>query len=452
MNINLGRSSGEIVAYRIDGALAIYDYTNEDEFDIGHVVMSNGKKAGQAPLMSILAHGYWSDDLSAVMNPFTVRKHQAGKHDQKLHGSWANQMGSEGSGSESFSEWGDRAPELIAALGIGPSRKDLEAALIPVVIQESVRESVESVFSYDIEYEVGSTMASPEFRDLSDEQRKILRNIAYEQTVDRYVEAHGTDRRLRLQRRPNVDRNKINLEMEQVYAVTHTGVALDGNSVTLRSQVTESVFQSDGLHVSGKIFNNDTGNIEGNFHRIISTYEGKIVVTHELLEIYDRYQGSGFSKTFNRQAENFYITRGIDDIYVHAALDGGGYAWASAGFDWDYSNHADSVSNVSAWIGDYILKNKTTMPADLLSDLRSLRTRLGDSPVSNRDYPTPKEIADFGRIDGAETWPGKEIMMGSNWFGKKTLRPEGARISATQAFENASAEVSLIEPIPGMVQ
>ena len=35
-------------------------------------------------------------------------------------------------------------------------------------------------------------------------------------------------------------------------------------------------------------------------------------------------------------------------------------------------------------------------------------------------------------IPGVSTWPGKDIMRGSNWYGTKTLSPEGPRVSSTQ--------------------
>lgn len=452
MNTNLGRKTGEIVAHRIDGALAIYDYTNEDEFDIGHVVMSDGRKARQAPLLSILAHGYWSDDLSAVMNPFTVRKHQAGKHDQKLHGSWANQMELEGLESPlsgEYGDWGDRAAELEAARSIGPDEEYLRDAVLfkpdPRSVSDmAVRERIKEYHEYDIFNEVEQRMSSLEDEDMSEYEglsNNSIRDKFIEEAVDQYVADYGDEARQAIAMENATVAFDFDFDsMGEVFNVTHEGFNRDGAPVNLSSQVLEVESSAGQVSVMGEIKEGDYDITVGEFHRVFSSDDyGNVIVTHELLRIFEEeYQGTGFSKVFNRQAENYYITHGIDAVYVHAALQGGGYAWASSGFDWDYRKHADSVRNVSAWMDDYIIKNRDTIPDDLKSDLRSLQTRLESSPVSNRDYPTPKEIADFGRISGVDTWPGKEILMGSNWYGKKTLRPEGARVSETEAKNNAA--------------
>lgn len=425
-----------------------------------------------------------------------ILKHLSGKHDQSSHGRGGGTLplgGSGGAGaSGEFSEWGDRAPELIAARGVGPSRETLEAAIAPKVSRQDVRQSIEETFSYDIETEVETRMADSGFQDASADQRKILREYAYRQAVDRKVDQYGAEARRRL-----IGRNSDDVDlsaMEDVYSVTHEGVTRNGVSVSLRSEVTTiEMYGSNSFDVVGPILDNNTGRIVGGFKRSFGAdQDGNLSVSHELLEITDDYQGSGFAKTFNRQAENFYITRGIEDVYVHAALDGGGYAWASAGFDWDRGNLNQSVNNISRKMDNY-LTDKPDIPRTIRADIESTRSRLQSLPVTNRDYPTPKEISDLGRIEGVNNWPGKEIMRGSNWYGKKTLRPEGARVSTSQAaketeraqqrdvqqkrdreaaarapgrgqltmdnnfldgaLQQASAyQTSLIEPIPGMVQ
>jgi hypothetical protein len=226
--------------------------------------------------------------------------------------------------------------------------------------------------------------------------------------------------------------------MEDVYSVTHEGVTRNGVSVSLRSEVTSvEKYGSNSFDVQGPIIDNKTGSGVGRFKRSFGADEnGNLSVSHEFLEISDDYQGSGFAKTFNRQAENFYITRGINDVYVHAALDGGGYAWASAGFDWDRGNLNQSVNNISRRMDTY-LTDKPNIPRTIRADIQSTQTRLKSLPVGSPNYPTPKEISDLGRIEGVNNWPGKEIMRGSNWYGKKTLRPEGARVSTTQAAKES---------------
>jgi hypothetical protein len=440
MNTNLGRNMGEIVAYRIDGALAIYDYTNEDEFDIGHIVMSDGRKAQQAPLLSILAHGYWSDDLSAVMNPFTVRKHQAGKHDQKLHGTWANQMELEGLESPlsgEYGAWGDRAAELEAARSIGPDADDLRNAISPdldSVSDEEIRETVMNMHDWEIELEVEERLRNTLLLD--GDKGGEVRRLYTEEILDDYVARLGDGYRVGIANRnvPTIDVDTMN----EVYGINHQGVNRNGRDVSLTSIVEGVSSYGDEIFVTGVIMNNNSGMNVGGFERrfTLDAY-GNVTVTHELLQLNQGAQGSGFATAFNRQAENYYITHGIDTIYVHAGLDTGGYTWASAGFDWDFRDHASSINNVVGKIDDYLGDNQN-IPSGLLSELESLKTRLQSPSVTDPDYPTPKEIADLGRISGVDTWPGKEIMTGSNWYGNKFLRPEGARVSETQANNNAA--------------
>lgn len=54
------RQPGDLIAERDDGSQLIYDYTSEDGFEIGHIVMEDGfVSPRQSPVLSILAHGYW---------------------------------------------------------------------------------------------------------------------------------------------------------------------------------------------------------------------------------------------------------------------------------------------------------------------------------------------------------------------------------------------------------
>jgi hypothetical protein len=311
-----------------------------------------------------------------------------------------------------------------------------------------------------------------------------------EEVLDRYVNAYGDEARQSIAEENNPEFDASS--MDEVYSVYHVGENRDGNLVSLESRVGDVEVFDASVSVRGYISDADTGDYAGEFHRVFSSdVNGKVTVTHELLQLEDEYQGTGFAKTFNRQAENYYITHGIETVNVHAALDGGGYAWASSGFDWD-RNTRGSISNVADNM-DYYLSRNPNIPKAIRTDVEKTRARLVSTPFDSPDYPTPKEIADIGRIDGVNNWPGKEIMRGTNWYGTKTLRPEGARVSNSQAAKETSRaneraarqendrraaesapgrgqltmdndfldaslqrapayQTSLIDPIPGMVQ
>ena len=54
---------GEIVAIRDGGDRLIYDYTDEDGLEWGHVERGD-EKFRVTPVLSIIARGYWNDPAS----------------------------------------------------------------------------------------------------------------------------------------------------------------------------------------------------------------------------------------------------------------------------------------------------------------------------------------------------------------------------------------------------
>ena len=51
---------GETMSYRGDGSSLVFDYTDSKGLEMGHIVRSDGLSGRQLPLVSILAHGYWT--------------------------------------------------------------------------------------------------------------------------------------------------------------------------------------------------------------------------------------------------------------------------------------------------------------------------------------------------------------------------------------------------------
>jgi len=50
---------GETIAYRAGGAILVYDSTNEDGIEFGHIVTADGETTPIRPLLSLLVRGYW---------------------------------------------------------------------------------------------------------------------------------------------------------------------------------------------------------------------------------------------------------------------------------------------------------------------------------------------------------------------------------------------------------
>ena len=59
MSDKVAAEPGQVIAYRNESTL-VYDYTDENGLDWGHIVMPDGSSAPQQPLMSILVRGYWT--------------------------------------------------------------------------------------------------------------------------------------------------------------------------------------------------------------------------------------------------------------------------------------------------------------------------------------------------------------------------------------------------------
>lgn len=372
-------------------------------------------------------------------------KHLGGKHDQKTHGRGGMSGPDSAPGGGRFSAWGDREGELRVAARVGPSREMLDNALYAQDIEvdpAEIRSRIADSYDYEIEMEVERRMSRTIGLE-TDEEVEWQREKYYEEELNTRVELYGESTAETI-RAETLARDWETTEaidsMNEVYGTYHTGVNSEGIEVTIQANVDSVIapsFDGDVLQVEGTLMNEDGMNI-GRFTRHFKQDgEGGVKVSHELLEIDDEeYQGAGFSKVFNRNAENYYISHGIDRIDVHAALDGGGYTWASSGFDFDtnVNNLAKSRNNLNFRMDQY--EENFNVPRVVRNQMDDLRSRIQLDP-SNVDFPTPKEFADIGRLPGAESWPGKVIMRGSNWYGTKVLRPEGARKSRTQEWNEA---------------
>jgi hypothetical protein len=388
-----------------------------------------------------------------------VRKHLAGSHDQKSHGRG-------GGGGESG--WGDRQKEIDAMASAGPSRYALETAVGGGMSDDEVRERIAEDFSESIEeqardtvqesmddegwvdvttldesdprYDPDGPLMGPTYQEEFESRMAQVR----EDITESYVYDYGDEYKNQAQADAGIDPDTFN----EVYGVTHVGVTADGVEVTMTAQV-ENVYvdpYGDGIVVSGNVYDQD-GNIATSdpWERKIYMENGELVAENALLRLEPEYRGLGFAKTFNTNAENYYISHGIDKVNVHAALDVGGYAWAKQGFDW--APKGGATWTVKGQFDDVL--SDPSLPASVRRSGMDLRARL-DLPNYDPDYPTPREVASWGYVQGASTWPGKQTLLGSDWYGQKSLTPSGPRQSTTQQ-EAAAAAAAAAAELPGQM-
>jgi putative metallohydrolase (TIGR04338 family) len=64
--------------------LLVYDYTDAEGFDWGHVVYSDGEETQTVRVASVVGRGYWNP------TEITFTKHLAGQHDQSTHAGGSN--------------------------------------------------------------------------------------------------------------------------------------------------------------------------------------------------------------------------------------------------------------------------------------------------------------------------------------------------------------------------
>ena len=151
--------------------------------------------------------------------------------------------------------------------------------------------------------------------------------------------------------------------------------------------------------------------------------DGKLVVTHDLTELYEGFTGKGFSTAFSASTENYFRRSGVDRIELTAtrlrpdgSLDGA-VAWARAGYDWnpDREKLAKSVTNMRARIDSLLGGEKGPLSPTDTALLHGMRTRF-DGPVVG--YPSPQELV---MLAGDNPKLGETLMKGSKWYGMKKL-------------------------------
>jgi hypothetical protein len=156
-------------------------------------------------------------------------------------------------------------------------------------------------------------------------------------------------------------------------------------------------------YVSGSILDR-SGKVVGGFERDIRPANQK-TVSHGGLVLEGEHQGQGFATRYNVKTEAAYREHGIEQITLNANIDVGGYSWAKAGYRFADHYGRQDVAERARKIG-----------AKFNPDVQAEIRRVASNPHSE-----PIDYAMIGHQPGASTWPGKQIMLGSNWGGYKDL-------------------------------
>jgi hypothetical protein len=401
-------------------------------------------------------------------------KHLSGQHDQKTHGSWAGYK----SGDEE--SWGkERASALKAMENVGPTKQEILDAMtgagnrvIPedILDDDSYRLWVENNSRYYAEI-VGQTVTSAQYESWRDanniddsnwaestkySQWQESEGIAaveevYEQTLNDFIERGKEDGWLtdRVMESNGYIQNDelewfsednfgeglqdLSNKFSEVYDFTKS-ITLNGSNTkdTISSAVTNVERAGNRLRVNGEVYNSKGENL-GSFEReFYQDDDGSLVVDHDLLSIEDpAYTGNGFGTDFHMRQENYYITHGVDKVYVHAALDVGGYMWAKMGFQWDENKSESSKARIGDRIANFVDDTEYT-DSQTSAILSNYRDRLYDTDTTNDPEPWEIHALRDNRPDKTST-VGKDILLGSNWFGVKYMTPTGRENNTGQS-------------------
>lgn len=183
--------------------------------------------------------------------------------------------------------------------------------------------------------------------------------------------------------------------------------AYEGTFAGFETKVNSVFSIASKTTVSGKITKD--GVYAGHFAR---TIQGN-TAEHDVLELLDKHQGSGFAREFNRNAENHYIANGIKQVKLYADISVGGYAWARQGFDFASKNDLKNVQKriISRVRGD--VKRRTSP-----DELEAFSKR-----VESATHSWELASAVITTRDGVVHDIGKQAMLGSKWSGVKHLQP-----------------------------
>jgi len=208
--------------------------------------------------------------------------------------------------------------------------------------------------------------------------------------------------------------------------VARVAQVFDGDfaGVTVRFNPGDIGVSDRTLQISGDLVAG--GRVVGRFSRSISRdANGNLSAWHGHLEISRSRQGSGIAEEFNQNLFDWYRRSGVKRVELAANIDVGGYAWATKGFDFADPTAAQWFINaglrkirLTIQVGGKLPRGVTRQQLD---DLNQYLRDIEAGRIKVRAF----DISQWGRKPGqrgrAAMWPGKWLMLGSDWQGTLVL-------------------------------
>ena len=198
----------------------------------------------------------------------------------------------------------------------------------------------------------------------------------------------------------------------------------------------------------------------GEYERIVDPHgaAGNFAIAEfDSLSLQPDHQGKGLgSRLFSAQVDGLRRA-GIDRVEVEASSVmeeepelNGAYTWARAGYDWKPGtrSHASvaarlryAAEQIAAYpeVNDYGA-TAVTAAAEAMADRLDALRQIPDDPAKiPDDFPTPNDIATLGWEPGAESWLGRDVMLGVfgdvTWFGALDLHPDRPQLGVDDIGE-----------------
>ena len=452
--------------------------------------------------VALLPSTYWKVPTSFTKNrkyqkPLIIKfqaglipviKHLPGQHDQATHGSWAERGYPE-----------EMAQRLSEVQDIGPAKQDIINALegnaskladppddeLNMMVDndsydyEQIREIAidwvnqsDAMADWEAEEE-NKKLQEENLGKYLEEQTAFFNNLvedSYPLAREEYINANR-ERILEQYR----DLNEVEVDsveglqsfFEEVYNVEHTGKDVNGNEVTLRSEVEDIGIEGGRLLIQGQVYNED-GEVVSEGPGFVRSWtigeNGEVIQEHDYFRLMEQYRGTGFGKVFVDRSEDWATQAGIDKIVVGTAWDGARH-WARMGYDWSPDNFDEDLRSITIQAQDHArflterAMNYSVTGSDnpdftqrdkFVSDFNEVIGRAVTNPIydadtniirdfqrpqslTGNDVPTPYEFAMLGygsrqkTSDGTE-WDGKTVMAGLRLHYEKVLTPEGRTV------------------------
>jgi hypothetical protein len=171
-------------------------------------------------------------------------------------------------------------------------------------------------------------------------------------------------------------------------------------------------------------------------------------IEHDYLQLSSDAQGAGMAAQWRYTLIPAYVEQGITGVTVHANIDVGGYAWAKAGFTWnvEHGRPRSVIMRLERLIERWEdMPEADRPPSRLMAQAQSLVNGFNNYQVGDDRYPSPQDVAKLGSDSAAYTrkkkdnpvdvgyggegyamrsgddneipsWPGKDILLGSDWY------------------------------------